>query len=107
MVEEDDDIEVEHESPLEDRSKEWCDDEDVRKQCLDIFKDVDRGFQDQWERSNSQLDYWDIYNCTLGSQQFYNGNSKIFAPLVHDAIEARVTRFVNQIFPSSGKHIVV
>jgi hypothetical protein len=107
MAEEDEGIEVEREPQLKDRSKEWCDDEDVSRQCLDIFKDVDRGFQDQWERSNSQLDYWDIYNCTLGSHQFYNGNSKIFAPLVHDAIEARVTRLVNQIFPSSGKHIEV
>src|SRR6266702_5442898 len=53
------------------------------------------------------MDYWDIYHCQLGPKQFYSGNSKIFVPIVHDAVNARKTRFVNQIFPQSGKHIEV
>lgn len=109
MADDEDDIEVEVESEpqLESRDEELCNDEKVRKQCIDIANQVETGFQDQWERANSQMDYWDIYYCQLGAKQFYNGNSKIFAPLVHDAIEARVTRFTNQIFPASGKHIEV
>ena len=32
---------------------------------------------------------------------------KIFVPAVHDAVNARKTRFANQIFPQSGRHIDV
>ncbi len=91
----------------EDRDEELCNDEDIRRECLKIYKDVEKGFSDQWERANSQMDYWDIYHCQLGAKQFYSGNSKIFVPIVHDAVNARKTRFVNQIFPQSGKHIEV
>jgi hypothetical protein len=91
----------------EDRDRELCDDEDIQKECLKLYPDLEKGFSDQWERSNSQMDYWDIYHCQLGAKQFYSGNSKIFLPLCHDAVNARVTRFVNQIFPQSGKHIEV
>lgn len=91
----------------EDRNEEFANDENVRKTCLDIYKDVEKGFADQWERGDDQLDYWDLYNCNLGPKQFYNGNSRIFVPIVHDAVEARKTRFVNQIFPVSGKHVEV
>jgi hypothetical protein len=53
------------------------------------------------------MDYWDIFNCELGAKQFYSGNSKIFVPIVHDAITARKVRNTNQIFPSSGKNVEV
>src|SRR5215471_5206564 len=91
----------------DDRSTELLGKPEVKKACLELYADIERGFQDQWERANSQMDYWDIYNCQLGPNQFYSGNSKIFVPIVHDAINARKTRFVNQIFPQSGKHIEV
>lgn len=90
-----------------DRDEELSGDDDLRDQALKIYKDIEKGYADQWERSNSQMDYWDIYHCQLGPKQFYSGNSKIFVPIVHDAVNARKTRFVNQIFPQSGKHIEV
>jgi hypothetical protein len=92
---------------LENRKDELLGKPGIEKACLDLFKDVEKAFQDQWDRANAQMDYWDIYNCQLGANQFYSGNSKIFMPIVHDAINARVTRFVNQIFPRSGKHVEV
>lgn len=92
---------------IEDRKDELLEDSGVEKAALEIYQDIAKGFQDQWERSNSQMDYWDIYNCQLGPNQFYSGNSKIFAPIVHDAINARVTRFTNQIFPQSGRNVEV
>lgn len=109
MAEDDvDEIEpVDTPQQTEDRSAELKDEPGVLKRCLDIYKDVERGYQDQWERGNSQMDYWDIYHCNLGPNQFYSGNSKIFVPIVHDAVNARKTRFVNQMFPQSGKHIEV
>ena len=79
----------------------------VKKQLLDVYKDVEQGFTDQWERSNDQLDYWDIYNTKLTAKQFYSGNSKIFVPIVHNAVNARKTRFTNQIFPQSGRYVEV
>jgi hypothetical protein len=39
--------------------------------------------------------------------QYYSGNSKIFLPIVHNAVNARVTRFTNQIFPVSGRNVEV
>src|SRR5215469_1659362 len=77
----------------------------IRDELLKIFKDVEKGFQDQWERANDQLDYWDVYNCKLSSKQFYSGNARIFVPIVKNAIDARKTRFTNQIFPQSGRYV--
>jgi hypothetical protein len=99
--------EQEHFDDISDRNEELCGDKDIRDACLELYKDIERGFSDQWERSNAQMDYWDIYNCELGPKQFYSGNSKIFVPIVHDAINARKVRNTNQIFPPSGKNVEV
>src|SRR5208282_2969043 len=109
LREEPSDEDEEQDQPVqtEDRDRELSTDEDINRECLKLYADIEKGFSDQWERVNAQMDYWDIYHCTLGSKQFYSGNSKIFMPIVHDAINARKTRFVNQIFPQSGKHIEV
>lgn len=88
-----------------DRSEELSTQPDVKEALLEILDDVTRGFTDQWTRSDDQMDYWDIYNCVLGPKQFYSGNSRIFVPIVHNAVNARVTRFVNQIFPQSGRNV--
>ena len=79
----------------------------VRKQLIDLYHDVKKGFTDQKERADDQQDYWDIYNNKLGQNQFYSGNSQIFAPIVYNAINARKTRFINQIFPMSGRCVEV
>src|SRR5262245_46681355 len=75
----------------------------VREELLKVFKDVEKGFRDQWQRANDQLDFWDVYNCKITAKQFYNGNARIFVPIVKNAIDARKTRFTNQIFPQSGR----
>lgn len=77
----------------------------VKKQLLDLFKEVEKGFEDQSSRSDDILDYWDVYNCHLTGKQFYNGTSKIYVPIVHNAVNARKTRFTNQIFPQSGRYV--
>lgn len=90
-----------------DRAEQLAEREDIREALLDIFNDVEKGFDKQAERSDSNMDYWDVYNCELGQNQFYNGNSKIFVPIVYDAVNARKTRFVNQLFPSNGRYVEV
>jgi len=107
--EEDDDVELDpkSEKKVSDRKADISGAAGVKDQLLDIFHDVEQGFRDQIKRSNDQLDYWDIYNCNLTSQQFYSGTSQIYVPIVHNAVNARKTRYVNQIFPRSGRHIEV
>jgi len=103
----DEDEAIEQPVQTESRDRELSTIESINSECLKIYRDVEQGFQNQWDRANSQMDYWDIYHCQLGPKQFYTGNSQIFVPIVHDAVNARVTRFNNQIFPQSGKHIEV
>lgn len=79
----------------------------VAKQLIELFAEVEEGFQDQSERSDDQQDYWDVYECKLTGRQFYDGNSQIFVPIVHNAVNARKTRFTNQIFPTNGRNVEV
>jgi hypothetical protein len=79
----------------------------VQKQLLEMFDEIEQGFSDQSERSDDLVDYWDVYNCKLTGHQFYDGNSKIFVPIVHNAVDARKTRFTNQIFPTNGRNVEV
>jgi hypothetical protein len=79
----------------------------VRKALIKAFDEIETAFRDQWNRSNDAQDYWDTYNCTLSSKQFYVGNSKIYVPVVHNAVNARKTRFTNQIFPQAGRYVEV
>jgi hypothetical protein len=88
-----------------DRDDELCHDDDIKEQVLDLMKTVSAGFRGQWERGNDQLDWWDVYNCQLGGRQAYAGNSQIYVPIVKEAVRARKTRFVNQMFPRSGRNV--
>ena len=92
---------------LPDRDEELTKDPEIVEALRELYKDIEKGFENQQERANSQMDYWEIYNCKLGEQQYYQGNSKIFLPIVHDAVNARTTRFTNQIFPQAGRFVEV
>lgn len=88
----------------EDRTKEWLDDDKVKKQLGEIYSSVVSGFDDKEEQKGVIERAWDIYNCELGEKQMYSGDSKVFLPIAHDSIEARVTRFSNSVFPESGRY---
>src|ERR1700753_2699465 len=79
----------------------------VSRQLEELFQEVTQGFQDQSERADKNQDYWDVYETNLNGNQFYNGNSQIYVPIVHNAVNARKTRFVNQIFPTNGRNVEV
>ena len=80
----------------------------IRKRLLKIFEAIDKGFENERERHDKILDYWDAYNCILGARQFYNsGNSQLYVPIIRVAVNARKTRFVNQMFPQNGRYIDV
>lgn len=77
----------------------------IRRHLSELQDTIAGGFEDQAPRSDAQADYWDIFNCVLNGNQFYNGNAQIYLPLVHDALIARATRFINQLFPQSGRYV--
>src|SRR5277367_1441925 len=80
----------------EDRTKEWRDDADVMEELEEIYAGVViPGFDDKNDQTMTIERCWDVYNCQLNENQFYVGNSQVYLPIVHDAIEARVTRFSN------------
>lgn len=72
---------------------------------VEEFRRITEGFRDQSERSDEIMDNWDIYNCILNQHQVYNGNAQLYVPIVRNAVQARKTRFLNQIFPNSGRYI--
>ncbi len=79
----------------------------IRHKLLKVFDTIDKAVIDQRGRSDDIMDFWDAYNCKLGERQFYSGNSKIFVPIIKTAVKARKTRFVNQVFPQSGRFVEV
>jgi hypothetical protein len=110
MAEEPDDIDTDEDEggkAPDPRSKDLSKRAGVSKQLTELFAEVQQGFSDQSERSDDQVDYWDVYNCKLTGRQFYDGNSKIFVPIVHNAVNARKTRFTNQIFPTNHRNVEV
>jgi hypothetical protein len=93
---------------MEDLSKELSGQRAIQKQCEKIRQQVSQAFKDQQHRVDQSIDYWDIYNCTLNHNQSYEDSlSQIYIPVVYEAIEARTTRFTNQIFPQNGRYIEV
>jgi hypothetical protein len=89
------------------RSDELATTAKVKEKLADLYVDVAKGYENQRGRTDDILDNWDLYNCQLGEKQFYSGNSKIFIPFVKDAVDARVTRFVNQMFPNNGRYVEI
>jgi hypothetical protein len=88
----------------EERTKQWMDDEKVKKQLEDIYSNVVSGFDDKADQNDVVARAWDIYNCQLNENQMYEGDSQVYLPIVHDSVEARVTRFSNSIFPQTGRY---
>ena len=80
-------------------------DSKLSKELIKEFERIRRGFENQAARADTILDLWDQYNCILGQNQAYNGNAQLFVPIVKNAVNARKTRFVNQIFPTSGRYV--
>ena len=87
------------------RSDELSDDAKIAEKLSKVFNSVEKGFEDQNERADRNLDYWDAYNCVLARYQNYSGMSKLYVPIIRNGVDALVTRYVNQAFPNSGRHV--
>lgn len=92
---------------IKDRERQLGKKPAIKKKLSRLYKDIAKGFADQNERADNIMDYWDLYNSQLSYKQFYSGNSQVFVPIIHDAVEARKTRFANQLFPQNGRYVEV
>lgn len=92
------------EASLEDRTKDYSGLKYVQKQLSDIYAAVEKGFEDKREQNATIDECWDIYHCKLNENQTYSGNSKVYVPIVKDAMTARETRFINMLFPTTGRY---
>ena len=93
------------EANLEDRDKDYSEIKSVRKQLEELYPMIIKGFEDKRNLNEMVKESWDVYNCELDSNQAYIGRTAVYVPIVHDAIEARVTRFTNALFPQTGHYI--
>ena len=78
---------------------------EIKETLSSVFETVRKGYEDQQPRADEIVSYWQIYNCELDTGQRYNGRNQLYAPFVYEAIQARSTRFINQLFPISDRHI--
>lgn len=76
-----------------------------REKLRKVFDEVEKGFDAQNVRTEDIDSYWAMYNCELGQGQLYAGRNRLYAPIVYEAIQARSTRIVNQLFPTTGRHV--
>ena len=74
-VEDQEDEDEDDESKPTNRDAELSGRKAIREKLLDIFADVDRGFEDQAPRTNEVLDNWEMMNCILGGRQEYHGET--------------------------------
>lgn len=77
----------------------------IRRHLDKLFSTIVKGFEDQASRSDDLDKWWNIYHCILDDEQFYQGNACVYVPIIHDAVNARTTRFANQLFPATGRYI--
>jgi hypothetical protein len=87
------------------RTEQLCDNETVKESFADLYSLVEQGYEDKNEQNIVIDRCWDVYNCVLNTNQSYYGTSQVYVPIVKDAIEARVTRFSNSLFPKDNRYV--
>lgn len=80
----------------------------LQEKCFKLYEKILAGFQEEKKDQNDLIEEcWSIFNCELGDCQQYDGDSQIFEPIVHDAVEARRKRFTGMTFPNVGNNLEV
>lgn len=103
-VPEDDEEDMETEGQdVEDRKRDYSELKAVREQLDKLYPSIEKGFEDKNEQNRIIDESWDLYNCVINENQMYNGTSQTYVPLIHDAVNARATRFINMLFPSTDR----
>jgi hypothetical protein len=87
------------------RSDDLSKDKELLSRLEKRYSEIHKGFIDQQNRAKEIDAYWNCYHCILDGNQTYFGDTEVYFPAIYDAIEARVTRFSNQLFPPTGQHV--
>ncbi len=103
----DEDLDDKKDPDLEDRTKDWSGYKYIQSQLDELYPLVEGGFADKADQNKIIDEAWDCYHCTLNENQTYIGNSRVYVPIVRDALAARETRFVNMLFPQTGRYAEV
>ena len=93
------------EKEIKRRDKDYSGQAKVREQLGDLYATVCKGWADKRAQNDTLQRCWDVYNCVLNDQQAYAGASKVYIPLVQDAVEALTTRYVNMLFPPTERSV--
>lgn len=92
----------------DEKPKNYASNRDLQEKCAKLYDQVITGFREEKKDQNDSIEEcWDIYNCELGDNQQYDGDSQIYEPIVHDAVEARRKRFTGMTFPNVGNNLEV
>jgi hypothetical protein len=92
----------------DEKPRNYASNKDLQEKCAKLYDQVTTGFREEKKDQNDSIEEcWDIYNCELGDNQQYDGDSQIYEPIVHDAVEARRKRFTGMTFPNVGNNIEV
>src|SRR5512139_2777844 len=92
---------------MSDEKKNYANQKSIRVRAEKLHADVIAAFEDKSDQSRNIDNFWDILNCKLNDKQEYDGDSQVYIPVVHDAIEARVKRYVSMLMPTTGRSIDV
>lgn len=98
---------MEEETIEESKDKNYASKKKLRDAAAVFYPDVVSAFDEKKDQSSGIDRFWDIYNCKLTSQQMYDGDSQVYVPVVHDAIEAITKRNTSMLFPTVGNKIEV
>lgn len=91
-----------------DKIKNFASNKELQEKCAKLYEQIITGFREEKKDQNDSIEEcWDIYNCELGDSQQYDGDSQIYEPIVHDALEARRKRFTGMTFPNVGNNLEV
>lgn len=92
----------------DDKIKNYASDKKLQESCAKLYSQIVSGFREEKKDQNDSIEQcWDIYNCELSDYQQYDGDSQLYEPIVHDAVEARRKRFTGMTFPNVGNNIEV
>jgi hypothetical protein len=93
---------------MTEKIKNFANDKSLQEKCVKLYDQILTGFREEKKEQNDVIEEcWDIYNCALGDYQQYDGDSEIYEPIVHDAVEARRKRFTGMTFPNVGNNLEV
>ena len=92
----------------DEKPKNYAGVKSLQEKCAKLYDQIITGFREEKKEQNDSIEEcWDIYNCELGDNQQYDGDSEIYEPIVHDAVEARRKRFTGMCFPNVGNNLEV